>query len=229
MGLFTKSFEVHDDDLLTIVKSLLKSSEPRDTVFLISPYWQMNANLRTAIKDAVTDGVRVKCIMRANEKLSSEDVTFFQESRVEIRSLPHLHAKLYLSETEALIASMNLYNYSDKESIELGVLIHDKSELEYLKDRAGKWWDDAKPFAIGGTSSTKAVHVSEKLSGSGHCIRCGSSKTFNPKYPYCDSCYKDWAKLKDETYTEKYCHRCGKKHETSMKAPQCKPCWSATK
>ncbi len=88
MGLFTKSFEVHDDDLLTIVKSLLKSAEPRDTVFLVSPYWQMNANLRTAIKDAVTDGVRVKCIMRANEKLSSEDATFFQESRVEIRSLP---------------------------------------------------------------------------------------------------------------------------------------------
>ncbi len=119
---------------------------------------------------------------------------------------------------------MNLYNYSDKESIELGVLVRDKSELEYLKERAIKWWDEAKPFTIGGTSVTKAAYVSEKSSGSGHCIRCGNPKSFNPKYPHCDDCFKKWAEYKNDSYPEKYCHKCGASAKTSKKDPVCKVC-----
>lgn len=229
MGIFGNSFELLDDDMLAVVKGLLKDAEPRQTVYLVSPFWQMNANLRSAIRDAVLDGVRVKCIMRANEKLSGEDVEFFRENRLEIRGLPHLHAKLYLNESEALLTSLNLYSYSDKESIELGVMVSGKSELALLREKAEKWWEEAKPVAADSLAVAKTRPSGiPASSNNGHCIRCGSSKSFNPKYPFCDSCYPKWAKTKDEKSEEKFCHRCGIKHTSSLKYPLCKPCWSAT-
>ena len=229
MGLFGSSFELIDDDLLTVIKALLKDAESRQTVYLISPYWQMNANLRSAIKDAVTDGVRVKCIMRANEKLTGEDIEFFRNNRVEIRGLPHLHAKLYLNDSEALVTSLNLYNYSDKESIELGVIVSGKSELSFLKEKAEKWWDEAKPVTFDTMTTTKSKPaIGSTISAQGFCVRCGKPKSLNPKYPHCDDCFKKWAEYENPTYPEKYCHKCGASFKTSKKDPLCKPCWSAT-
>ena len=67
------------------------------------------------------------------------------------------------------------------------------------------------------------------LRDEGHCVRCGEAIPLNIDAPYCNECYKTWAKYKDNTYKEKYCHKCGHPADTSMKYPLCSACYKKSK
>ena len=59
----------------------------------------------------------------------------------------------------------------------------------------------------------------------GHCIRCGTGLPLDPAKPLCRGCYREWAKVKDESAPEKVCHGCGKAKKVSLVKPLCRPCW----
>ncbi|MBK6910730.1 MAG: hypothetical protein IPH10_07320 [bacterium] len=233
MALFGASIEVLTNNLLATVVQIVEEAQKKEKVYLISPYLQLNTNVCDVINKAIAEGVEVRLIYRAGYELRQEDRKYLATAHVGLKTLGHLHAKLYVSELTALVTSLNLYNYSDKESRELGIRFTDSKTVQVLKEQAESWWemadkvDKAELLSQEKATATKSLFSGAKTQG--HCIRCGAPKSFNPKYPLCDTCYPIWSKFKDETYEEKYCHKCGNKNPTSVKSPLCRPCWSATR
>ena len=107
--------------------------EAEKELILVSPYvdftsWQKPV---TAIKSAIARGVKVTFYIRSNQE--------GQASRDHVQRLgltpvlvENLHAKMYLSEKDGILTSMNLLRYSDSNSIEIGTQIEQPAELQEL-------------------------------------------------------------------------------------------------
>jgi len=55
--------------------------------------------------------------------IAVKDVEFFKQfTNIELRIEPKLHAKYYANEKESILTSMDLYDYSQENHIEAGVL-----------------------------------------------------------------------------------------------------------
>jgi phosphatidylserine/phosphatidylglycerophosphate/cardiolipin synthase-like enzyme len=150
----------------------------------------------------------------------------------------NLHAKCYLNEEKALLTSMNLYEFSQVNNDEMGLLVHRKVEPELYT----KIYEEAMRLASKGDVDPTATKVAvdehtverPKSTGArtaaqtpknGFCIRCGDTVPANPDRPYCERCFKSWNRYKNETYGEKGCHTCGKEHEATMSKPLCLTCY----
>ena len=114
-------------------------NEAEDYLILISPYFKLNALLKSALekhkprKDFALIIVYGKNEEDKRKSLCDEDLAFFKSFQdVEIRYHKRLHAKIYLNEEKCLITSLNLHDYSLKENIEVGILTKSKS-LDTLK------------------------------------------------------------------------------------------------
>lgn len=61
--------------------------------------------------------------------------------------------------------------------------------------------------------------------GHAHCIRCGTTISFNPGKPLCRRCYQSWARFGNSDYPEKCCHGCGSSHRVTIARPLCRSCY----
>ncbi len=233
MAFFGATIEIHVNNLLAHVTRIIEEANHKEKVYLISPYLQLNTNIGDAIEKALKNGVDIRLIFRKGYDLRDEERRFLINSSIQARELGHLHAKLYVSESEGLVTSLNLYNYSDKESRELGITVSDYKSVTKLQEIAEDWWEkadkvDRHSLLIGSSQMPKPESFTKKFetakSVAGYCIRCGKPKSFNPKYPHCDDCYKKWAEYENPIYPEKHCHKCGASAKTSKKDPVCKKC-----
>jgi hypothetical protein len=231
MGFFKPSVEIYRDDILTIIKEVLREPKAGEKVYLISPYWKLNTNFRDNISDAIENRIHLRCLIRAGEGLTDEDRIFVENVRLDMRFLDHLHAKLYWSPRIAVVTSMNLHNYSDKETREIALVINDNSYLKELEALADSWWDKASrqstvkqapsPRVVSSSTHEKRGRADQR----GFCIRCGKPKTYSTKYPHCEDCWPIYAKHKDKKHTEKVCHGCGQQILSSQARPLCGNCY----
>lgn len=230
---------IFNDDIISEVKGLIRDAAPAETVYLVTPYVKLDTRIKEAIEEAIQNKVEVIVLMRANADHSIDDVHWLLKQRVIVKQLENLHAKVYVSQKLAVIASMNLHTYSGSESKECGIKLSDPTTISQLRDHIDKKWKtpaDDVDFLSAGKSQIKSTTVvsapaaksktTEKAKG--FCIRCAKPKTFNPTYPLCDDCYKEWAKYKNDAYKEKNCHRCGKPSDTSVAKPLCLTCFKET-
>jgi hypothetical protein len=95
--------------------------DAKEFVILISPYIKIHERLREKIerKLASTD-FRLIVICRNLDK-SNSDIVSSSSQKYQIFTKSNLHAKCYLNENEAVISSLNLYEYSMINNIEYGV------------------------------------------------------------------------------------------------------------
>ena len=130
-----------------------------------------------------------------------------------------LHAKCFLNERKALVTSMNLYQYSQKNNEEIGILVTREADGELYKDVVNlvEHWESVgeKQSLMGGLlrsvksamepepktpEPTKAVPSLATLMTQGrrasvpkegYCIRCHDSVEIDASdlKPYCLSCY----------------------------------------
>ena len=107
--------------------------EAEKELILVSPYvdftsWQKPV---TAIKSAIARGVKVTFYIRSNQNdhTSRDHVQRLGLTPVLVENL---HAKMYLSEKDGILTSMNLLRYSDSNSIEIGTQIEQPAELQEL-------------------------------------------------------------------------------------------------
>ena len=131
--------------------------------------------------------------------------------------MKNLHAKCYLNEKMAVIGSMNMYEFSEKNNREMGVLVTREHDPDVFEDA----WNETKSIyaEVKFESSTLA-------SAQGFCIRCSGQIGFTPKKPLCENCYKEWAKFKNKNYREKHCHKCGNLEATTVVRPLCGTCFT---
>ncbi|WP_158501861.1 phosphatidylserine/phosphatidylglycerophosphate/cardiolipin synthase family protein [Vitiosangium sp. GDMCC 1.1324] len=115
------------------VLSLIKSAEQR--LVLVTPYLKPWNHLRDAILDKAREGLEVSLIVRADELEKAEPfLRLFAEAGVVVLALERLHAKLYLSDSEAIHTSMNLLETSALNSWESAISISAKDAPDFYKE-----------------------------------------------------------------------------------------------
>ena len=114
------------------LEELIKDA--KDRVILISPYLRLNDR----IKELLVDKDRLKIDVRIVYGKSE-----LQPAEIEwLRALPYirtsfcknLHAKCYLSEELCIITSMNLYEFSQVNNNEMGILVRRVEDAQLYKD-----------------------------------------------------------------------------------------------
>jgi hypothetical protein len=100
-----------------------------EQLIIISPFIKLHSRTKDTLKDKLTEPkLKITIVFGKNEKnksksLSLEEFNFFKGfPNIEIKYEPRLHAKYYANESSALLSSMNLYDYSQNNNIEFGIL-----------------------------------------------------------------------------------------------------------
>lgn len=96
---------------------------------LISPYIKLHSRFIDVLKSKVDKhNLEITIVFGKNEdnlskSLSLDDFELLKNfPNIEIKHEPRLHAKYYANETTALLSSMNLYDFSQNNNIEFGIL-----------------------------------------------------------------------------------------------------------
>lgn len=211
--------------------------DAKSKLILVSPYLQISKTFYERLKDASNKNVAIKIIYGKDELKTNERNSLAELNNVELYFFENLHAKCYFNETKMVITSMNMYEFSEKNNREMGVLIDRNTDKE-LFDKAVKETlsiiQSAKQIALRKTDKT--IFVDKKQSNKnqsnykkiikGYCIRCETLIDYNPTRPYCGNCFSTWSQFENPDYQENVCHRCGEYEITSMNKPQCYSCYT---
>ena len=212
---------------------------------LISPFLKFSRRIRDELEDQdkLKRDIRV---VYGKSDLRPEESEWLAGTEIRISFREHLHAKCYMNETHALITSMNLYEFSQQNNDEMGILVSaegDRELYQKIKEDAARILRGSKTVKLGVTlvdcdddlPTVKPDESARRESSSngrqtalpdlGFCLRCGAEIPCAPERPYCDSHYRTWARYKNESFEEKHCHVCGTEHSTSMAKPLCLSCF----
>jgi len=214
--------------------------EANSKLVLVSPYLKLSKTFHERLKDASERNVQIKIIYGKDELKPNERNSLAELKNVELYYFENLHAKCYFNESKMVITSMNMYEFSEKNNREMGVLIdrtNDKelfdkavnetlsiiksSEQEELKKTNRSFNKEVT------TNSTAGQQVYQEVLR-GYCIRCEERIDYNPSRPYCPECYSIWVQYENPFYEENVCHRCGEFESTSMEKPQCYTCYTVS-
>ena len=224
-----------------IVYHLGKIIEEADReLVLISPYIKADDETKNLLKNK-TRATTIHVIY-GKKKLKSSEKSYFDELGIKTSFLKNLHAKCYLNEKEALLTSMNLYEFSQEHNDEMGILVsrQDDEELYEAIHRQATSWKTAssetEPASKGKVNSaatkarTNPSRTRQDKPRDGFCIRCRDVVPAYPEQPYCRRCYATWKRYKKNSYEEeKHCHTCGSEHTATLKKPLCRACYTKYK
>ncbi|MDP3930111.1 MAG: phospholipase D-like domain-containing protein [Bacteroidota bacterium] len=208
--------------------------DARTHLTLVSPYLQISKTLMERLKDASNKRVSIKIVYGKDDLRTNERESLMSLHNLELFYFDNLHAKCYFNENKMVITSMNMYEFSEKNNREMGVLI-DKFEDRKLYEKAVSETNSILQSAeeIKFKKSMKSKYplrttnnlkLTKELNA--HCIRCKDKIEINPDMPYCEECFEIWDSYSNYEYKENYCHNCGSKANTSMQKPQCFTCFS---
>ena len=100
-----------------------------EQIIIISPFIKLHSRIKDSLKGKLNEPkLKITVVFGKNEEnksksLNLEEFEFFKQfSNIEIKYEPRLHAKYYANESLALLSSMNLYEYSQNNNIEFGIL-----------------------------------------------------------------------------------------------------------
>jgi phosphatidylserine/phosphatidylglycerophosphate/cardiolipin synthase-like enzyme len=105
------------------IEMLLKNCEKY--LIILSPYLKINPRLSFIISNIK---VKTYLIYRDTDLKNIEPLKL--NDNITIVQSKNLHAKAYINENNAIIGSLNLYDYSQVNNFELGVKISKKENLE---------------------------------------------------------------------------------------------------
>jgi len=113
------------------IEELIRSS--KGELILVTPYLKLSQILFERLKDADKRGVTITLIYGKQELKQDQIDNLNSLENLELYYLENLHAKCYVNENFVILSSMNLYDFSEKNNREMGVLIK-KSENQSLYD-----------------------------------------------------------------------------------------------
>jgi len=114
------------------IESLIKSAT--SDIWLVSPYLKIHKQLLNRIIKANSKGVTITIIYGKSELNDAEWRKLNQLANANIYFCPNLHAKVFINETYGLIGSMNLYDFSQINNIELGALFYKNEDNEFYQN-----------------------------------------------------------------------------------------------
>ncbi len=206
-------------------------------LFLLSPFIKIPDTLFQSLKVADRRKVKITLVYGKN-KLSPGVKSQLEElENLSICFLKNLHAKCYFNEECMVITSMNLYDFSEVNNKEMGVLVSVRDDQDAFNEAvkevnriiASAITDDLrgqKGKRYSSSTNQKVNLLPSKAKQKGYCIRCGASICYNLEKPYCPDCFSEWRDWENPDYEESCCHTCGKRARTTMNKPQCRSCYN---
>ncbi len=101
---------------------------------LATPYLNLSKNLIDRLTDADKEDIRITLIYGKNELNKNEKKKIESLNNIEIYFCENLHAKCYLNEQSMIITSMNLYEFSERNNREMGILIEKQVDNQVFED-----------------------------------------------------------------------------------------------
>jgi phosphatidylserine/phosphatidylglycerophosphate/cardiolipin synthase-like enzyme len=114
------------------LEELIKSA--KDRLILISPFLRLNDRIKELLEDKNRLKIDVRIVYGKNE-LQPEEINWLKElSYIRTSFCKNLHAKCYINEELCIVTSLNLYEFSQVNNNEMGVLIRRSDDSELYKD-----------------------------------------------------------------------------------------------
>ncbi len=114
------------------LEELIKNA--KDRLILISPFLKLNDRMKELLADKNRLKIDVRIVYGKSE-LQPEEINWLKElTYVRTSFCKNLHAKCYMNEELAIITSLNLYEFSQINNNEMGVLIRREDDAELYKD-----------------------------------------------------------------------------------------------
>jgi phosphatidylserine/phosphatidylglycerophosphate/cardiolipin synthase-like enzyme len=168
--------------------------DARKVLYIISPYLKLSDHVRELLNDKEREKVDVRIVF-GKQELAPKEMAFLEGLKyVRLYFYKNLHAKCYLNESKMIISSMNLYEFSQQNNREMGILIDTESE----EDR--RVYEDATKdieSMIHNSEEFSYVKVPQKVLGSEN--RSNPLKAVKDKSDFVKSNYKTTKELSQET------------------------------
>jgi phosphatidylserine/phosphatidylglycerophosphate/cardiolipin synthase-like enzyme len=215
------------------LENLIKNS--KDKLFLVSPYLKFNAKIKQLLDDRNRLKIDIRIIYGKVDLQTDESKWLKSMDSIKVLFCNNLHAKCYINEKEAIVTSMNLYDYSQQNNNEMGIYVAKQDDPKVYQDIYEEVYSLIRISEHVTISIEKVEPVKKetklKISNKekAYCIRCKARIKFDMKKPFCSKCFKSWSKYSDKKYQEKYCLICGKEHKSSFEKPICYSCFKKNK
>ncbi len=209
-------------------------------IVIVSPYLRVNDRLKVLLSEKDTLSIPI-CVLYGKKKELRKDERTWLESMTSVttRYCKTLHAKCYFNENEALLTSMNLYDYSQVNNREMGILVTAEKDHELysgILEESERIRQQSEVVIRGEDHPLMAAKIDRESEEGplltmeqpqhGFCIRCRGDLPANPAQPYCRPCYASWRRNgKEKTSREKHCHICGSEHAATLLKPACRSCY----
>jgi len=103
-------------------------------LILLSPYIKIGKRIRQELVAADQRGTKIR-IIYGKKEISSEQLAWLSNLKnLSLHYCDNLHAKCYLNEKRAIITSMNLYEFSQVNNREMGVLLSRTEDKQAFND-----------------------------------------------------------------------------------------------
>ena len=219
------------------LEEIIKSAEKQ--LWIISPFLKINPQIKELLEDKDRFKIDIRVIYGKNDLRPEEKKWLASMASIRTSFRNNLHAKCYLNEKEALLTSMNLYEYSQVNNDEMGMLVSREQEpalYDKIFDESGRIMRMSEEIR----ETVATVNPSDEISEGpkpardlanvekpqdGFCIRCKTTVQANPIQPYCKGCFGSWNRFKNPDYEEKHCHTCGIAMTTTKNKPACLSCY----
>ncbi|EEE7366024.1 DNA repair protein [Salmonella enterica subsp. enterica serovar Berta] len=109
-------------------------SSAQDRLIIISPYLKLSDRIKELIEDKNRLKVDIRIVYGKSELNPEQHNWLLNLPYVRLSFCQNLHAKFYANESDALICSLNLYDFSQINNHEIGVLINKNNDLEPYSD-----------------------------------------------------------------------------------------------
>ena len=227
------------------LEEIIKSATER--LVIISPFLRVNERIKELLEDKDRLKIDVRVIYGKNELQPEENNWLESMTSIRTSFCKNLHAKCYLNENEALLTSMNLYEFSQINNNEMGLIVAREKEPELYNEilqesmrivrvseeirvtvaRVEATEDGKGPS--GAQKTERKPRPNLETPKDGFCIRCKAGLSADPTQPYCKRCYASWRRYENKEYEEKHCHMCGNEYAATLLKPLCFACYKKYK
>ncbi len=114
------------------LEELIKDA--KDRLILISPYLKLNDRMKELLADKNRLKIDVRMVYGKSE-LQPQEISWLKElTYIRTSFCKNLHAKCYLNEELCIITSLNLYEFSQVNNNEMGILIGRSEDGDLYRD-----------------------------------------------------------------------------------------------
>lgn len=108
--------------------------DAKDKLILISPFLRINDRIKELLEDKNRLKIDVRIVYGKNE-LQPEEINWLKELMyIRTSFCKNLHAKCYINEELCIITSLNLYEFSQINNNEMGILLSRRDDAEVYND-----------------------------------------------------------------------------------------------